>query len=265
MRIAKGNEVYACDCDPVIARGISLTDKEVQSALTQRLPEILDDQLGQQRLDTLLSGLSTTSFQDNRIKQILSVKREVEDWRVGEAIAEAYLVDHRACTFPWPSGRDLKNPDSSPAGADLVGFEKRDKRTRFAFGEVKTSQEQKWPPSAMKGRHGLSKQLESLRDSSDVKDHLVRYLGHRAPNTNWVSEYKDAAKAYLQDHADVALHGIMIRDVAPKETDLRSRGTALAKKRPTATSIELRAIYLPADSVKTLPTHFVSKQQGVSQ
>jgi hypothetical protein len=265
MKIATGKEVYKCDTPPVVARGIELSDAELDSALKDRLPAIIHDYQGQKNLNDLLVGLATTSFGEQRIKQVLMAEREIEDWRIGEAIGEAYLTDHRDCNFPWPSGRDLRNPESSPAGADLVGFEENRNHTRFAFGEIKTSRQEMWPPSAMTGRHGLSRQLEPLRDSHDTKDNLVRYLGHRAANTSWTSKYVDAAKAYLQDHSDVTIHGLMIRDVDPKDKDLSGRCAALAQKLLAATSMELRAIYLPKGSIKDLPKRVASKRSGGRQ
>jgi hypothetical protein len=126
--------------------------------------------------------------------QILRSDRAVEAWRVGEAIAESYLVEHRHCEFRWPGGRDLKNPESSPAGTDLVGFQ-TDAATsvRFSFGEVKTSNHAEYPPSLMYGRHGLKQQLEGLRDSHAVKDVLVKYLGRVTFTTGLTSQFS----AYL--------------------------------------------------------------------
>ena len=66
--------------------------------------------------------LRLSCFASDNLRSALSAKHPVFDWQVGEAMAEAYLVDHRQCEFPWPSGRDLRNPEASPAGADLVGF-----------------------------------------------------------------------------------------------------------------------------------------------
>lgn len=263
MKIAVGKDAYACDSESVVGRGIMYNSADLETALAERLPPIINDEPGKNVLASVLAGLATTSFAEQGIKRILSAKRQPEDWRVGEAIAEAYLVDHRNCYFPWPSGRDLKNPDGSPPGADLVGFEEQTK-TRFAFGEVKTSQQELWPPSAMTGRHGLSKQIEGLRDSLDTKEDLIRYLGFRAQNSSWETKYKKAAQTYVNDPTDVALHGIMVRDVKPDEKDLRSRCIALGNKKPTHTSIEMRAIYLPAGAIKGLPARITSKNKEVN-
>jgi hypothetical protein len=147
----------------------------------------------------------------------------------------------------------LRNPNASPAGADLVGFQKHGRSQRFAFGEVKTSEEEKWPPQVVTSRHGLAKQLEELRDSEHTKHHLVLiYLGHRAPKSSWETSYREAVTRYLQDVSDISLFGFLIRDVTPKADDLHSRAKTMAKGCPTGTSIDLHAIYLPSKSIRSL-------------
>jgi hypothetical protein len=178
-----------------------------------------------------------------------------ENWRVGEGLAEAFLTEHRACEFPWPTERDLKNPNASPAGTDLVGFQNMGtiaEPHRFAFGEVKTSEQKAWPPSVMNGRLGLKKQLEELRDSTVVKDSLVKYLGHHANGTTWSSRYQSATKRYLANPGDVSLFGVLVRDVEPKCEDLANPAGALADGCPAKTSIELRAMYLPENTINSL-------------
>ncbi len=145
---------------------------------------------------------------------------------------------------------------------DLVGFVPSGNSHRFAFGEVKTSQQAVSPPSVMTGRHGLSRQIEDLRDRPPVKDGLVRYLAFRATSSTWEPRFKAAATTYLNDPTDVHLFGILVRDTSPHQDDLRTRTVALAKKRPPSTTIELRAIYLPSASISTLATRAASLKTG---
>jgi len=178
----------------------------------------------------------------------------VKTWRVGEAIAESYLVEHRHCEFPWPGGRDLKNPDSSPAGTDLVGFQTHATTSvRFSFGEVKTSNQNEHPPSLMYGRHGLKQQLEDLRDSPAVKDALVKYLGLHASGRPWLGRFREAATRYIHDRTDVAIFGVLVRDVEPNSLDCSERAKRLAQQCPPSSAIELLALYLPVDRISTLP------------
>jgi len=252
MSMSAGRECYNADAIPVIARGVLYTDAELDDALVGSVSQILWDDAGTANLREIFVSFRNTEFAEDSIERILSQQCMPENWRVGECMAEVFLVEHRDCEFPWPSGRDLRNPSASPAGADLVGFQKIDDEAqnhRFAFGEVKSSEEEKWPPSVMSD---LRKQLEDLRDSTDVKDSLVRYLGHHANEMDWFPRYQSAAIRYLSNPADVSLFGVLVRDVEPKREDLAGRAKVLASKCPMETSIELRAMYLPSRSINSL-------------
>lgn len=255
MTLTTGTETYNADASPVIARGASYTEADLDAALSGSVSHILWDDAGTADLYVILTSVVTTDFSDKSVRRVLANRPTPENWRVGEGLAEAFLVEHRVCEFPWPSGRDLKNPSASPTGTDLVGFQRTDAAEnahRFAFGEVKTSEEEAWPPSVVDGRHGLKKQLEALRDSTDVKDSLVKYLGHHAVGTAWLPRYRSAATRYLANPCDVSLFGMLVRDVEPKREDLSSRTGDLAAGCPAETSIELRAMYLPRNTINTL-------------
>jgi hypothetical protein len=266
MTMAAGVEVYSADVAPVMARGSSFTDAELDTALTSSVSRILWDDAGMADLETTLASTVTTGFADESIKRILAARPVLENWRVGEGLAEAFLVEYRACEFPWPAGRDLKNPSASPAGTDLVGFQNSnaaDNAHRFAFGEVKTSEQGAWPPRVMAGRHGLKKQLEDLRDSTDVKDALVKYLGHHANGTDWLPRYQSAATRYLATSTDVCLFGVLVRDVEPKREDLASRAGDLADGCPAETGIELRALYFPGKTINSLVQRAIRAREGI--
>jgi hypothetical protein len=250
--IAAGTECYNVNCDPVVAGGFTYDDEELATALNGPVSQLIRDDKGRQDIEDLLLTVVDTEFKADALEEMLIEERVPEDWRVGEAVAEAYLTDHRRCIFPWPTGRDQKDPNASMPGTDLVGFQETEHEQlpiRFAFGEVKTSGDGNYPPSVMYGRHGLKQQLEDLRDSKATRRALVLYLGHHAMNAPWGSEYRTATSRYLANAADVSLFGVMIRDVNPDERDLRARAQGLANGCPTTTSIELIAIYLPSDSI----------------
>lgn len=265
MTMAAGTELYNADVAPVTARGASYTDAELDTALGGSVSRILWDDAGTADLQAILVGVVTTDFSDKSAKRVLANRLTPENWRVGEGLAEAVLVEHRDCEFPWPSGRDLKNPSASPTGTDLVGFQNTNAAEnphRFAFGEVKTSEQEAWPPSVMDGRHGLKRQLEDLRDSRDVKDYLVIYLGHHANGTDWLPRYRSAAARYLADPGDVSLFGVLVRDVEPRRQDLAGRADNLAAGCPAGTSIELRAMYLPGKAISSLAQRAVKARGG---
>lgn len=221
------------------------TDEALNAAIDERVAAMLVDEEGKTRIEGILTGLADTEFAEGSIKRILSDPEEIEDWRVGEAIAEAYLVDHRACQFPWPDSRDDRKRGSSLPGADLVGFGADAKGFCLAFGEVKTSSEAKYPPGLMYGRTGFKKQLEDLRDSQTIRNDLFIYLWHRPVEASWKSQFEAASIRYLKNPSDVLLFGVLVRDVPPNRDDLRVRVQDLANSCPDETKIELLAIYLP--------------------
>lgn len=86
------------------------------------------------------------------------------------------------------------------------------------------------------------------------------YLALRAVGAKWEAKFKQAAGRYLHNPQDVALFGFLVRDVVPKVEDLKERGKGLAKACPTATTIELRALYLSSKSIPTLAKRFFPKK-----
>jgi hypothetical protein len=250
--IPKGKRCYAQQKDQVNAEGFSISEVELDNILRQKVVGLLSDDSGKEHISQALLAVTTTEFETERLREILNQPSPIYDWQVGEAIAEAWLTDHRNCNFPWPTGRDLRNKNASPAGADLVGFQSQSDSYRFAFGEVKTSTEAKYPPGVVTGRHNVIEQLETLRDSSPTKHQLFTYLAHRAPNATWHGNFQQAAKRYLNNGADVALFGLLIRDVRPDVKDVQKRLTRLAKGRPAETHIEILALYLPPSSIDKL-------------
>jgi hypothetical protein len=256
MPPAAGTQTYNADQPPVMARGYTFTDPELDAMLAEDVRPIIHDEAGAAELGALLAGVSTTEFVNQALSEVLNSPHDPEPWRVGEAIAEAYLVEHRHCEFPWPGGRDLKNPESSPAGTDLVGFQIQPPTipARFSFGEVKTSNHAAYPPSLMYGRHGLKLQLEALRDDPPVKDALVKYLGLHSYGRDWLGRFRQAAARYIHDRTDVAIFGVLVRDVPPHHLDCSGRAASLAHECPPLCAIELLAFYLPAGSIETLPS-----------
>jgi hypothetical protein len=220
------------------------------------------DDSGKADIQALLAGLIETDFEKGEVERILSDTKPPENWRVGEALAESYLVHQKDCYFPWPDGRDERKSGSSLPGADLVGFQPNDTDDYFAFGEVKTSTDKNYPPNAMHGRTGLKQQLEDLKDNVKIKDDLVLYLGYRATKTSWEYRYQNAAKNYIKSKTNVRVFGFLVRDVKPNKEDLRTRVTKLANNQHTDMIIELLALYLPKDSISKLSNKIVSSKNG---
>ena len=244
---------YDTGTPPVIAHGLSYDDEQVGEILAGPVKDILQDTAGNEKLQELLGSVVSTDFEHEGLRELLADETVPDNWRVGEAIAEAFVADKGDCVFPWPTGHDLKNSNASPAGCDLTGFQPVDDMDlpyRFAFGEVKTSEHNQSPPSVMTS---LGNQLHGLRDNRQVKDALCRYLGHHAARADWEPIFKSAAKRYLSSNTtDVAVYGVLVRDISPNASDISGRARALAVNCPTQTDIEMYALYLPLNAISTL-------------
>jgi hypothetical protein len=256
MAVAVGREIYNVDADLVIARGVEYTSEELRSALDVPVRAQVEDAIGEGRIRSLLDSVSLTDFEQKQLAGVLGEDSEAEDWRVGEAFAETYLTDHKRCSFPWSDKWDERRSGSSLPGADLAGFEETDRAElpfRFAYGEVKTSSEErrtpKGTPQPPQVAYQLRDQLLDLRDSRRTRDTLFQYLAHRAVSADWQPTFQCAAKRYLASDTDIALFGVMIRDVKPHEADLKSSASTLSARFPPAMRMELLAVYLPAGSI----------------
>lgn len=252
MTVAIGAQNYTHGAPPCVGKGISWTAEELKTAMAEQVVSVVYDDEGTADIGELLAGVAETEFEQEQLANILQGDDAVEDWRVGEAIAETYLTDHRACTFPWPDGRDARKRTASLPGADLVGFQVDSDGDRFAFGEVKTSGERQYPPQAMYGRTGLKQQLEDLRDRDDIRADLMKYLGYRATTATWRDRYQAASKRFLANSSDVQLFGVLIRDVDPNKNDVKARVDKLAHDCPEGTGVEVTALYLPGGSTEQL-------------
>lgn len=262
MSVSLGASVYLHEMPPCTGRGVIWTTGELKSALSERVSDLVFDEEGKADIAGILGALAETDFAMEGLREVLADPDSVEDWRVGEAIAEAYLTDHRACFFPWPDGRDERKSGSSLPGADLVGFHHDQGGVCLAFGEVKTSSEAQYPPGTMYGRTGLKKQLEDLRDETSIRDDLLKYLCHRAKTASWRNFFENASRRYLCDKSDVHLFGVMIRDVTPKVDDVRVRVEKLAQECPGLTKIEVLALYLPHGAVEGIGGSVTSAKSG---
>ena len=262
MTIAAGTIAYTLGTIPVSGCGLLWSGEELDTALAGAVSEVVFDTSGKADIEALLAGLAETDFEKKELAQILTDPKPPEDWRVGEAVAECYLVQQKNCFFPWPDGRDERKTGSSLPGADLVGLHQAEGEDYFVFGEVKTSTENKYPPGAMHGRTGLKQQLEDLKDSAKIKDDLVKYLGYRAGNATWQKQYQGAARKFLRDKNSIRIFGVLIRDVEPHEDDLRVRVEKLGQDIQGDITIELLALYLPAGSIGSLSATVMAQKKG---
>jgi len=192
--------IYQLGSPPVKGTGFRVPRDSLDKDLLGPVSALVFDDTGARDLGGLLDGVAETGFEKRNLAKLLVDNTLPEDWRVGEALAELFLTDSHDCYFPWPDGRDQRKRGSSLPGADLVGFQRSNGRECFGFGEVKTSSHAAYPPSLVYGRHGLKQQMEDLRDSRDLRDGLVRYLGYRAHNATRVSVADEIISMTLRAH-----------------------------------------------------------------
>ncbi len=226
-----GEAIYQETHNGMCIQGISYTEDDLNQS-AQVIADICFDTLGLKDFKNYMLSLADTGF-----RPINAILPKVRDWQVGEGFAEAYLTAHFSCFFPWSNNRDLKNPNSILTGADMVGFH----QGQFAFGEVKTSTEQKYPPQVTsKKGYGLNAQLKKLCHNHYGRWILVQYLFYRVKST---TKYQEAGKAYLKDDKNFYVFGVLVRDVEPKINDwdyLKKHLEVHGRNR-----VSLVALYLP--------------------
>jgi len=264
MSLAAGTVEYTLGTPPVTGCGVSWTTEELDTALAGHVAHVVFDQEGTADITALLESLPDTDFESDELAKIFIDDTPPKDWEVGEVLAEVYLTQYRDSYFPWPDGRDIRKPKSSLPGADMIGFYGNEEETRFAFGEVKTSKENKYPPQVVKyGEHSLNKQLTDLRDKRSLRDKAIFYLGHRATKSNWKKVYQSAVKNYLKTGGTyVAIFGVLVRDVLPNSDDLETSRQLLSGNCLANTLIELLAIYLPTGSIDFLSIKVMASGKG---
>jgi hypothetical protein len=263
VRVSAGTEEYRVDAGLIRARGLGLASDHAAGVLLERVREILWDRPGRSRITELADGLATTDFEAAVLRSILETPPSLDLWRVGEAIAEAYVTDVENCVFPWPGGRDLKVSQASHPGADLVGFHRDETAITLAFGEVKTSEQEEWPPSVVTGRSGLSAQVESLRDSAEQRRMLIFYLALHAVDSAWQNDFREAVRAYIGAKARrFVVFGILVRGVVPQDGDISRRASELSASCEEPTSIVLLALYLPVGALQRLVVELGAGDRG---
>lgn len=253
MSMAKGKNEYVVDNKKVVAFGVSHTTEEMEEALKN---EVYNKLFDVEEHSEITDMLSETGFDKALLMEKLFPITEKEEWEIGEAYAQAYAEENMNSLIPWGISRDIKKPGSSLPGADIIGLYKDEEDVCFLFGEVKTSSQVSYPnpPSVMYGEHGLKKQLEDLCSNIEITDSLVRYLAYRLKKSTMWEDFKKAWENYNTSSGQkVHIIGVLIRDVEPKEEDLKARANGLQSFAVEGRKIELVGIYLPVGSVAKFP------------
>ncbi|OQX52471.1 MAG: hypothetical protein B5M53_08360 [Candidatus Cloacimonas sp. 4484_209] len=232
-------------------QGVILKDGFDEYLSSRVRPRFYDIE-GTEALIEEFKDTTSTGFEKQLLIDIFSTSPSIEDWKIGEALAECYLEDFEKVRFYYPSSRDAKNPKANLQGADLVGFIDIDGVTTiFLFGEVKTSGDKNSPPQVMYGRSGMIDQLRTIKNNPDLQRALIKWLGFKvkdlSDNDPFKKDYRKALKVYLKEQAEhrYFLFGILIRDTQPKDTDLKSRHESLKNDLSAGTQLKLIALYIP--------------------
>ena len=244
---------YSCDMSSPNCRmqGLIFDSEYIKSKLVNEIKQRLTDQKGSQQLINRFENISSTGFEKTRLNQIFTLEeKDYEPWQIGEAFSEYFLEEDRNVKFWTHVLRDLRNPNASSTGTDILGFVDLGDETLFVFGEVKTSTEESSPPGLLTGRSGMKKQIRDLIKDNEIKDNLVKFLGHKVvdlPEDHaFLNDYKNALMSYMKNK--VHLYGVLVRDVECKDTDLRARYKEYKDNLHESTVLDFLGLYIPIKS-----------------
>ena len=192
-----------------------------------------------------LRGLAMAGMETKFVERLLQSAALPKPWEIGEALAECTLRDSGVVHWPWNTVRDRRTPRASLPGADLVGFHRDGESAQLLLGQVKTSAELASPPRVMKGSDGMQSQLTTCAMDLGVQHSVMQWLHARCKSGEMRQLYEIAMKRFLaSEGADIAVVGVLVRDTAANESDLRASGQALSGKL-LQTRVELLAWHLP--------------------
>jgi hypothetical protein len=242
--------------------GLSLTLDECRSMLQHYAKNKLTDKPELDKLLNQLRGLeSETGFNLSKellidIQRLSDEEVDVQEFRIGEAVAEVMLENYFCCRFYWNIVRDARNPRVNQAGADLVGFIEYNGEVLFLFGEVKTSSEQNSPPQVMTQRgSGMATQLKDLYLDRNKRLDLIRYLQSKIDNDeNFKQDFNKATHTYYKPNNKYQIFGVLIRDTGKNELDLKNVYLGLKKDILEPTGLKLLAVYMPIKKDQWLKT-----------
>lgn len=227
-------------------RGVSIDDgDEFDVYLRGPVWDRVNDAQFEADLAQDLQALATTDMATQTLESLLNAVVVPQDWEIGEAMAECLLCDEVGAVWPWNENRDRKTPKASLPGADIVGFIGEGDDTTFLFGEVKTSSHAGTPPGVMNGRSGLAHQIDTLATTASHHFTLIKWLGARCTTNDLSSRFRIAAQRYLTSEGkDFEIVGVLLRDTAAHQDDLRTRGQTFGAG-PIQPRIRLDAWYTP--------------------
>ncbi len=259
MPLAFAHRVYGKETELVSWQGVQLEDcPELVRFIAHQVRNRVEDTELKRDLHSVIDGIALTDMQSEELKSfLLAPEPDPPSWAIGESLAESYLEAEHGVAFPWNMRRDKRTPSASLPGADIVGYDKRGAKAKFAFGEVKSSQDKRTPPAVVAGRSGtdLTYQMFELIDKAEKIRSLILWLAARCakPESEDYTAFNDALETYGESgYRDIALFGVLIRDTDCNEADLRELGIALEQRAEHPTRCDLVALYLPWELEKLI-------------
>ncbi len=166
------------------------------------------------------------------------------DWEIGEAIAEIVLEDLHAAEFPWPTGLDKRTSKASLPGPDIVGLQSHE-HLRFVFGQVKSTSEQRVPPSVVKsGDHCLLAQMHKLLHNPPSQIDLIGWLLVHSVDTDRQEMFNRALKEYAS--GNFWLVGVLVSgNRTPNQSDLVGICAGIGNQPQIGCEVCLLGCYLP--------------------
>lgn len=215
------------------------------------VPKLLDISYRKSQIDNIKESLYITGFDSINIESALNKIFEpnfvIENWLIGEFVAEEILEDIYKIKFFYNHLRDAKNPNAKQTGTDIVGFSEIEDGYCFVFGEVKTSNNPKTPPASVTKRNdGMRDQLKTLaKQEKNIIYNLIQYMHNKMFNASKECReiFISALSNYLKDCTNIKLYGCLVRDTNPNPQDLSSSAKNLYAHIKGLTQAEFVAIY----------------------
>ena len=214
------NQSYNSAGETIEISGHVISSKdEFFAYLSKDFPEVIENYQGIKSAQDILSNLTQTGFQSSVLKEeLLNEEIRMSDW--GEFFAYHQLEVHYQISIPWPSQWDKKKDTHSLPGTDIVGLKHDGETISFVFGEVKTSQESRFPPRVVnKENDGLIAQIKRFGDKKIIYG-LIKWLLLKSKGQTWESDFKRALEYYGQNDNCFSSVGVLIRDTEPTINDL---------------------------------------------
>jgi hypothetical protein len=206
------------------------------------LPREIGNYSGRDSLEELIADVDQTGFQKTEIESCISQEISIGDW--GECFAYHQIETFLKIAIPWPPLWDKRNSRSSLSGADIIGLADGQTSMHFVFGEVKTSSEDRCPPTVVtKPKEGLVDQLRKLHRFEIVIE-LIAWLLRKSKGQSWENDFKTALCSFIKDSYAYSIIGVLVRDTEPSKDDLDYALKALSDG---IQRLDLYAFYIPTE------------------